>query len=116
MDIAVITFPTDNYYHKAAELQIEKNLIYYASEAAEEMGFESIEELQEAVRRAMELCRANGLPVNNNFRRIFKCSSAGLVFDWQLSVLAYHLVQLNGDPSNNRVAKLQLDLLKNLYQ
>jgi hypothetical protein len=64
----------------------------------------------------MELCEANGLPINNNFRRIFKCSSMGLVFDWRLSVLAYHLVQLNGNVSNNRVAKLQIELLKNYYQ
>jgi len=116
MDLAVITFPMDNYYHKAAELLVEQNLVYYASEAADEMEFESFDELQEAVRRSMELCEARGLPVNNNFRRIFKSSSVGLVFDWRLSVLAYRLVQLNGDPCNNRVAKLQIDLLKNFYQ
>ena len=116
MDLAVITFPTNNYYHKAAELLVEQNLVYYASEAADEMGFESFDELTEAIRRSMELCRATGLPINNNFRRIFKSSPMGLVFDWKLSVLAYHLVQLNGDSSNDRVAKLQIDLLKNFYQ
>jgi len=116
MDIAVITFPTDNYYHKAAELVIEQNLVRYASEAAEEMEFESFEELEEAVKRAMELFLVSGLPVKNNFRRIFKGTVAGLMFDWKLSLLAYQLVRLNGAPSNKQVARLQIEVVKNFYQ
>ena len=116
MNLAVITFPTDNYYHKIAELEAERNLVYYASEAADEMGFESYDELQEAIKRAIKICETAGLPLQNNFRRVFKSSLAGVAFDWKLSVLAYRLVQLNGDTANNRVAKLQIDLLKNFYK
>lgn len=116
MNLAVITFPTDNYYHKIAELEAEQNLVYYASEAADEMGFESYDELQEAIKRSMKLCETTGLPLRNNFRRIFKSSSMGVVFDWKLSVLAYRLVQLNGDTANNQVARLQIDLVKNFYK
>jgi len=112
MNIAVVTFPENNYFHQVAEVAAEKNLVYYASEAAGEMRFESVDELQEAVKRAMELCRASGLPLSMNFRRIFKSSPLGIVFDWRLSALAYRLVQLNGNPSNPFIARLQIDLLK----
>lgn len=115
MNSPVITFLEDNYYHKASDLEIERNLVYYASEAGDQMGFESYDELLEAVRRSMELCQATGFPITTNFRRIFICSQNGLIFDWKVSVLAYHLVKLNGGPCNNRVAKLQIDILKNYY-
>ena len=113
MNLTVIAFPTYNYFHKVAELEAEQNLVYYASEAAYEMGFESYDELQEAIKRSMKLCETTGLPLRNNFRRIFKSSSMGVVFDWKISVLAYRLVQLNGNTANNQVAKLQIDLVKN---
>lgn len=116
MQLTVITFPENNYYHEVAELRAEQNLVYYASEAADTMGFETIDELQEAVKRAMDLCISMGLPIKGNFKRIFKSTVIGLVFDWKLSVLAYHLVQLNGGASNPQVAKMQFDLLKTYYK
>ena len=116
MELTVITFPEHNYYHEAAELIAEHNLVYYASVAGNEMGFETFDELQEAVKRAMELCLSIGLPINRNFKRIFRSTSLGILFDWKLSVLAYHLVQLNGGTSNPQVARLQVDLLKMFYQ
>jgi hypothetical protein len=115
MKLAVITFPQDNYYHEAAELNADKNLIYSASEAADKMEFETPDELQDAVKRAMELCISTGLPVNCNFKRFFKSTALGIICDWKLSALAYHLVQLNGGPSNPQVARMQFDLLKMLF-
>ncbi len=116
MELTVIAFPEHNYYHEAAELRAEQNLVYYASEAAENMGFETLEELQDAVKRAIELCLSTGLPINCNFKRVFTSTSLGIVFDWKLSALAYHLVQLNGSASNPQVAKMQLELLKMFYE
>lgn len=112
MQVSVTIFPEQNFYHELEERKAEENLVFYASEAAERMGFESVEELQESVKRAMDVCMANGLPLKTNFRRIFKSSARGVVFDWKLSVLAYRLVQMNGSASNPRVAKLQVELLK----
>jgi hypothetical protein len=112
MKLAVITFPENNYFHEIAEQLIEENLVRYASEAADEMEFEKEEELLDAVKRSMELCVSAGLPVNANFKRIYKSWPDGIHFDWKLSVLAFYLVKLNGDPANHHVAELQIHLLK----
>lgn len=88
------------------------NLVKYASEAAAEMEFDGIAELNETVKRAMELCIHAGIPVDGNFRRIYMCSPDGIVYDWKLSMLAYRLVCINGWSSNQNVAKMQIDLLK----
>ncbi len=75
---------------------IDHSLILYASEAALEMHLGSAEELCEAVRRAMELCMAQGLPLKGNFRRVCKASSKGTVHDWKLSEVAYKMVMFCG--------------------
>ncbi|MFI5148147.1 MAG: damage-inducible protein D [Bacteroidia bacterium] len=91
----------------------ELSLVYYASEAAEEMGFTDIDEFQEAVKRAMELCLHAGIPLDMNFKRIYKCSYSGILYDWKLSVLGYKLVCLNGSAANPHVARMQIDLIRN---
>jgi hypothetical protein len=115
MEPAVIVYTEKNYLEEIASLAAEQSLVYYASEAADQMGFDTLNELQDAVQRAMDLCQATGLPVRTNFRRIFKASPVGLMYDWKLSTLAYYLVQLNGDSSNPRVARLQMELLKTAF-
>jgi hypothetical protein len=89
----------------------ESGLRYFASDAAQEMGFSGPEELQEAVLRAGNLCLAQGLPLKQNFKRIYRCTENGVYCDWKLSVLAYRLVCLNGYTLNPRVAALQVKLL-----
>lgn len=107
---------THNYISPGAQEFLDSlkdlNLVRYASEAAEEMEFESAEELNESVKRTMELCLHAGIPIDGNFRRIYMCSEYGIVYDWKLSLLAYGLVCINGSPSNPNVARLQIGLLK----
>lgn len=91
----------------------ELNMICYASEAAADMNFKNFDELEHAIKDAIEVCLQSGLPIEDNFRRIYKCSSDGIIYDWKLSLLAYKLVCLNGDSSNPKVAQLQVELLKN---
>jgi hypothetical protein len=93
----------------------EFNLICYASEAAKEMEFEDVLEFHEAVKRSMELCLQVGIPLNGNFKQIYKCAYDGVEPDWKLSALAYRMVCLNGGSSNANVARLQIELLKNQY-
>jgi hypothetical protein len=116
MQFSVQVFPKNNFFHETEEIIVEHNLTRYASEAAETMGFETNEELQLAVRRAMESCEATGRPVSRNFRRIFKSSPYGIIFDWKLSIFAFRLVKLNGSASNPKVAELQAQMLKKFYQ
>ena len=94
---------------------IELNLNHYASEAAEEMEFKNSSEFNEAVKRAMEICINCGVPVDENFRLIFKCSYETVELDYKLSDLAYSLVQLNGSSVNPRVAHMQIELLQNYH-
>lgn len=91
----------------------ELNLVFYASEAAREMGFEDIREFHGAVERAMDLCLCSEIPLDENFSRIYKCSANGIEYDWKLSSLAYKLVCLNGASSNPSVARMQIELLTN---
>ncbi len=100
---------TDEFAEKMRML----NLTAYASEAATEMEFDSLEELHGSVKRAMELCLSAGIPIKGNFQRVYKSSVDGIVYDWKLSVLAYRLVCLNGKSSNPTVARLAIKLIKN---
>ncbi|MDP3555981.1 MAG: damage-inducible protein D [Bacteroidota bacterium] len=94
----------------------EFNLICYASEAAKEMEFEDLSEFHEAVQRSMELCLTVGIPLEGNFKQVYKCSYDEIEYDWKLSVFAYRMVCLNGGSSNANVARMQIELLKNYNQ
>jgi len=108
---------TRNYISPGAQDFLNKlkdiNLVRYASEAVEEMGFTSVEELNQSIERTIEMCIQAGIPLDGNFRRIYMCSENGIAYDWKLSLLAYGLVCINGSPSNPNVARLQIGLLKN---
>lgn len=90
----------------------ELNLVTYASEAAKEMDFGSNDELVNAVKRSMWICENSGIPVEGNFKPIYKCSAEGIEFDWKLSGLAYTLVCINGNSISPKVASKQMELLK----
>lgn len=93
----------------------ELGLTRYASEAVNEMKFEDITEFYEAVRRAMKLCVQAGFTMEENFIQIYKCSVDGIIYDWKISPLAYHLVCMNGKTSNPNVARLQIQLINKQF-
>jgi uncharacterized protein YqgV (UPF0045/DUF77 family) len=113
MKLAVIESRTSTVVDEFVEQMEELNLIHSASEAATEMGFDSIDELHESIKRAMDLCLSSGISIKGNFKRIYKSFDNELTYDWKLSLLAYKLVCLNGKPSNPNVAKLNIQLIKN---
>lgn len=113
MQLTIIQTHASPVVDEFAEKMAMLNLINYASEAAMEMEFESLEEMHESVKRAMELCMSAGISIKGNFQRIYKCSDGGIVYDWKLSMLAYRLVCLSGNSSNPNVARLTIQLLKN---
>lgn len=113
MDIAIIHSQSSPLVDEFTERMQTLNLLYYASEAAAEMEFDSIDELHESVKQAMDICLSAGVPIKGNFLRVYKSFNDGLTYDWKLSMLAYRLVCLNGKTSNPNVARLTIQLIKN---
>ncbi|MCX6297132.1 MAG: hypothetical protein NTX97_13955 [Bacteroidetes bacterium] len=107
------TSPVIDYF---LEQMKDLNLVYYASDVANEMEFENEIELEEALKRSMELCRKANIPLEFNFKRIYKSSFNGIIYDWKLSTLAYNLVCINGGTYNPNVAELQIQLIKTNQQ
>src|ERR1035437_9714813 len=101
MQLALVHTQTSPVVDEFAEKMAELNLLYYASEDATEMEFDSMEELHNSVKRSMEYCLSAGIPIKGNFQRVYKCFDDGISYDWKLSPLGYRLVCLNGNPSNS---------------
>jgi len=112
MQLTLVQTQTSPIVEEFAEKMATLNLLYYASEAATEMEFESMEELHDSVKRAMEFCVSAGIPLKGNFQRVYKCFDDGISYDWKLSQLGYRLVCLNGKPSNSNVARSLIKLIK----
>ena len=112
----VMVVKEENFILKdIAERIEEEGLVRFASEAALDMDFSNMDELENAIRRSYNICIAAEIPIKGNFKRIYTCSPDGIICDWKLSVLAYNLVCLNGDSSSFKVAKMQVSLLKNEF-
>ena len=112
MKVAVIETHTSPVVDEFVERLSEYNLRYYASEAVAEMDFDSIDELNGSVKKAMEICRSTGIPMKGNFQRVYKSYKDGLTYDWRLSELAYKLVCISGNPNNPSVARTIVNLIK----
>lgn len=115
MQLTLIQTQTSPGVDEFAEKMAALNLLYYASEAATEMEFDSMEELQNSVKRAMEFCLSAGISIKGNFQRVYKCFDDGILYDWKLSQLGYRLVCLSGKSSNPTVARSFIQLIKDDY-
>ncbi len=83
-------------------------LRFYASEITEQIGGVSPSDMAEALRRAMGVCAAAGLPVADHFRGVYRFDGQNLIADFLLSSAGCYLLILNGNPFNPLVAKAQL--------
>ena len=90
----------------------ERNLSIYATDLLECRGCSSMAELSEAVRKATEVCTCMHLPLQENFKVVFRSRNGEVMQDWRLSPMAYMLLAINSDTSNQVVAKLQVELIK----
>ncbi|MEX1003432.1 MAG: hypothetical protein WDZ35_15040 [Crocinitomicaceae bacterium] len=88
----------------------DQNLIFLASELML-YGFEDMREINEAIERAMRICKAADIPLQSNFKRFYCCSEGELMLDWMISDLGKRLILINASPSNPYVAKIQMRLL-----
>jgi hypothetical protein len=85
-----------------------QKLAYYASEIAERMGELSNEDFSNTLFRTFKICAALDIPIDDNFKKIYRYDGQKMVMDWQLSPLACYLLMVNGNPMNPSVAKVQL--------
>ena len=90
------------------QTQHRQRLMYYASEIMERMGETSATDFSETLFRTMKICSALDIPINDNFKKIYRYDGEKMITDWRLSSLASYLLLLNGNPMNPSVAKAQM--------
>ncbi|HSH67596.1 MAG TPA: damage-inducible protein D [Bacteroidia bacterium] len=100
--------PWENILNSIQQKDAVPELLYYASEIEQSMGF-SDEELEAAIDRAFQACSTMHISIDDNFKAIFRSDDRHeMIPDWKLSSLACYLLILNASPSNSNVAKVQL--------
>lgn len=97
-----------------ADSLADRNLTHYASDLLEKNGCRSLHELSFAVKRATEACNCMHLPLQENFKVVYRSRNGEVVQDWRLSPMAYLLTALNSDPHNAFVANLQVEVVKRM--
>lgn len=90
----------------------EQQLTYYASDLLEKRCCDSFEELGQAVRRATEVCHTMHLPLQENFKVVYRSQNGEVMQDWRLSPMAYLLMVINSDSHNDVVARMQVEMVK----
>ena len=81
---------------------------HWLSELAKEFDYDDEKELQQAILRSFDLCCSMNIPIEENFRKVYRFSNKGVQEDWQVSDFACYLLTINGRPSNPQVARAQL--------
>lgn len=89
----------------------EVPLRHLASELKKEFGYQSDEELQNAIHNAFEVCCLLDIPISLHFRNVYIYEGNELRTDWLLSDLGSYLLLINGDAHNLNVAKARLYLV-----
>jgi hypothetical protein len=99
--------PFENY-HSFQWRQDGEGVHFYASDLRDQLGFTDEEDFEEALQRAMKVCRTLAISLEENFRSVYRFDSTQLVSDWKLSNLACYLVIVNANPENRNVARAQV--------
>ncbi len=76
----------------------------------------SVKEIMEAVRRAMTVCRTNGLDLRPHFQLVYTQLGGTLVRDCKLSDFGYSLVMMNGPSDHPSVANWQVKMAMQFHQ
>lgn len=104
---------TENpYFEEFVQGLHDRNLQYYASDIQQLLSMLEFKQLDEPIRRAMEVCRREGISLDEHFKPIYRCKESNTLRDWKLSGLGYCLVMLNCNPAHPAVARMQLSLVQ----
>lgn len=86
----------------------EAHLPYFANEIMETLNIEDAAEIVLALKRTFEACYILHIPLNRNFKRVYRYDGQNLIADWKISALAHYLIIINCNPANEQVAEAQL--------
>ncbi len=81
---------------------------HYATEVAQMLHCESLDDLSAALDRAMQVCEQAGFAVPVHFRQVFRDNGQALQRDLRLSGLASYLVIINAGTEHQAVVQAQL--------
>jgi hypothetical protein len=111
--IAIRDIYTSGDWDAVEEAVNDRNLVFNAASLSK-IGFESFEEIDQAVERAMALCYHNGVSPREHFKTFFIADedTHTLRKDWKLSRLAYTLVLFNGTSNNPVIARVRFEIIK----
>ncbi|WP_242918846.1 hypothetical protein [Pontibacter liquoris] len=90
----------------------DSKLTFYASDLLSQHGCESMAELSQAIKRATQVCSSMHLPLRENFKVVFRSRGGEVLQDWRLSPMAYMLMVINADASNDLIARMQVEMVK----
>jgi len=76
--------PIDDFVDSLAD----SKLTFYASDMLSRRGCENMEELRQALKGATKICTSMHLPLQENFKVVFRSRGGEVVQDWRLSPLA----------------------------
>lgn len=74
----------------------------------EEIEIEESEEIASSLERTFQACLVLNIPIEKNFKRIYRFNGQDLILDWKISLLASYLLIINCNPSHESVARAQL--------
>lgn len=90
----------------------ERRLRFYASELQQTLELPELQQLEDALNRAMDACRSQQMELAEHFKPIYRCEETQIIRDWKLSPLAWCLVLVNANPAHPEVARMQLTLIQ----
>jgi hypothetical protein len=93
------------------DILVAKKLKHLASELTV-LGIDDPDEINEAIEKAITVCRIAGVPVAENFKPVYFCKNSKIYRDWRLSGLAFKLAVINSDIRHKAVSVTQVELIK----
>ncbi len=100
--------PFREWDHSLPEPEPLATECHYATEVAQMLQCNNLEDISGALDRAMQVCEQAGLAVPVHFRQVFRYNGQALQRDLRLSGLASYLVIINAGTEHQAVVQAQL--------
>jgi len=102
----------DTSINQLVEDAMGSHRLFYGSDLASALGYETDLTFDEVIHTAIHACAALHIPVRYHFLPLYRQGDDGLYADWKLSRLACMLIIMHADLSHPEVTEAQLQLLQ----